>query len=169
MARTSILIGLASLLLASKIVSGATLQVDQANTSCSDSGSGTSSRPFCTIGAAAKKAVAGTTVVVSDGDYPESVTVGSSGTQSSPIVFTTAAGATVTLTGASHGFTISGRSWITIDHFRVTKTSGDAISVANSSHVTIRSNHFSYSGHQSSGKTANGVQLSGVTDSLVSG
>src|SRR5512143_2171127 len=58
-----------------------TLYVDNASGSnCSDSGSGTQTQPFCTISAAALKAVAGTTVQVAAGTYNEMVTVSKSGT-----------------------------------------------------------------------------------------
>src|SRR5690348_9279004 len=57
-----------------------TLYVDRGNASCTDAGPGTATAPFCTIGAAALKAVAGTTVQVAAGTYPEMVTVKASGT-----------------------------------------------------------------------------------------
>jgi len=41
--------------------------VDNTNSNCSDTGPGTASQPFCTIAAAAKKAVAGDTVTVNAG------------------------------------------------------------------------------------------------------
>src|SRR5580693_2418429 len=84
---------------------------------CSDSGPGTQSQPFCTISAAASVAVAGQTVLVSSGTYQENVTPANSGTSGSPITFQAASGATVTVTGALHGFTISSRSWIVISGF----------------------------------------------------
>src|SRR6266478_8232775 len=86
---------------------GATLNVDQASAQCSDSGSGSASQPFCTIGTAAARAVAGTTVVVATGNYAENVTVANSGTSGAPIVFMAGPQANVALTGRSHGFTIS--------------------------------------------------------------
>ena len=62
--------------------------VDNTNGSCSNTGSGTSAVPFCTIGAAAKKAVtAGDDVVVAPGIYREQVNPGGSGTAATPIVF----------------------------------------------------------------------------------
>src|SRR5512138_3225210 len=45
----------------------ATLYVDQANSSCSDLGKGTSQVPFCTISKAASVVTAGTKVVVRAG------------------------------------------------------------------------------------------------------
>jgi parallel beta-helix repeat protein len=147
----------------------ATLYVDQANANCSNSGAGSAAQPLCTIGAAVAKTVAGTTVIVSTGDYSENVTPATSGTSSLPIVFTTGPGANVTVSGQTHGFTISGRSWITVRSFNVTDTTGDGFYVTGSSNITISGNHVSYCGQPVSGQTAKGIRLSGVTNSLVSG
>src|SRR5579864_2831458 len=65
----------------------ATLNVAQANHACSDSGPGSAAQPFCTIGAAAIRAVAGETVLVGTGNYAEDVTPAASGTSGAPIVF----------------------------------------------------------------------------------
>src|SRR5438094_3818784 len=70
-----------------------TLYVDQGNPNCRDNGTGSASQPFCTIGAAASSAVAGQTVIVSQGTYVEKVTIAKSGTQTASIVFTSAPGA----------------------------------------------------------------------------
>jgi len=145
------------------------LYVDRGSSSCSDAGSGTIDQPYCTIGAAARIVNAGQTVQVAAGTYPEAVTVLTSGTSTAPIVFTAAAGATVTLSGQANGFLISGKSWITVSGFNVTKTSDRGIYVSSSSHVTISNNHVSFSGQPLSGKTKSGVYLTNVADSLVSG
>jgi parallel beta-helix repeat protein len=146
----------------------ATLYVDRGSSACSDAGSGTSDQPFCTIAAAAAKVTAGQTVQVAAGTYPEAVTVASSGTSSAPIAFAAAPGATVTLSGQANGFVISGRSWITVTGFTVTKTSDYGFSVSNSSHLMLSDNHVSYAGQPVSGKTKSGLHLSNVTDSVVS-
>jgi parallel beta-helix repeat protein len=146
-----------------------TLYVDQANPTCSNSGPGSATQPFCTIGKAASTAVAGQTVIVKAGNYPENVTVANSGTSAAPIVFTTAAGESVTVSGQTHGFTISSKSWITVQGFNVTQTTGDGFYVTSSSHMTLSANHVSYAGQPASGLTAKGIRLSGVTDSLVLG
>ena len=147
--------------------SPATLYVDGSNPNCSNTGTGTQSLPFCTIGAAAGKVVAGQTVQVAGGTYNEKVTIPQSGTSSAPIVFTAAPG--VTVTGQSNGFVLSGRSWVTINGFSVTKTSDYGINVSSSSSITISNNHVSYSGSQVSGLTRGGIRLSGSTDSLIVG
>ncbi len=152
-----------------KGVGGSVLYVDGSSPSCTDSGTGAQTAPFCTIGAAAVVVSAGQTVQVAAGVYQESVTVRSSGTASAPIVFTAAPGASVTLTGGAHGFVLSGRSWVTISGFVVAGTSGHGIDVASSSHVTLSGNHVSRSGYPVSGQTAYGIRLSSVADSVVSG
>ena len=57
------------------VAAGGGLYVDAGSAACSDTGTGDSSTPFCTIYAAAKKATPGDTVHVADGSYPEQVTV----------------------------------------------------------------------------------------------
>ena len=58
------------------------LFVNNGSSNCSDSGSGTSSQPYCTIKKAATVAVAGQTVLVSSGTYGGDVVVSNSGTSS---------------------------------------------------------------------------------------
>ena len=149
--------------------SGSILYVDRGNPNCSNSGSGTATQPYCTIGAAAAHVGQGQTVQVASGTYPESVTVTTSGISIAPIMFTAAPGATVTVSGQSNGFVIAGKSWITINGFAVTETSSYGISVSNSSHITISGNHVTYAGLPINGKTKAGISLSNVTDSLVAG
>ncbi|GAA1607136.1 PKD domain-containing protein [Kribbella karoonensis] len=62
-----------------------TYSVEQTNPSCSDAGPGTTATPFCTIGAATKKALAGDTVLVGPGQYREQVQVTTSGQPGAPI------------------------------------------------------------------------------------
>jgi parallel beta-helix repeat protein len=147
----------------------ATLYVDRADPACSDDGSGTQSQPFCAIGAAATEAVAGQTVLIESGIYVENVTVANSGTQSAPIVFAAASGASVTVTGSTHGFTISGRSWITVRGVTVTGTSSDGIYVSNSSNITLSSDHVRFAGEPDQGKVARGIRLTGTTNPVVTG
>ena len=64
-----------------------TYYVDHASSSCSNTGSGSSSQPYCSISAAVTaRAGAGNTIVVKPGVYREQVTVSASGTASSPFV-----------------------------------------------------------------------------------
>jgi len=146
-----------------------TLFVDKNNSSCSDSGAGTQTQPFCTIGKAASIAVAGQTVTVNAGSYAEDVNPANSGTATSLIVFTAASGATVTVLGQTNGWTVSGRSFIKIHGFAVTQTTGPGISVSSSSNITIDSNHVSFSGQPISGLSAKGILVTGSSNSLIVG
>src|SRR4051794_13197082 len=147
---------------------GSTLYVDGASSSCSDTAQGTSTQPFCTIGAAAARVAAGQTVQVAAGTYRERVSPAASGTSTAPITFVAAPGATVTVTGQVNGFAISSLSWIVVDGFTVTSTGEYGILVSNSSHITLSRNHVSYAGQPVSGKTKSGIYLSNVSDSAVS-
>ncbi|MFF7459724.1 hypothetical protein [Kitasatospora sp. NPDC008115] len=64
-----------------------TLHVNKNAFSCSNQGSGTVTRPFCTISAAAAVVEPGQTVLVWPGDYPEQVMITRSGTPDKPITF----------------------------------------------------------------------------------
>ena len=78
---------------------GGTYWVDNASSACLDTGTGTQTAPFCTITAAAKKAIApGDSIQVAPGTYREQVTIGASGTTTDPI----------TLQGTGSGVVILG-------------------------------------------------------------
>jgi parallel beta-helix repeat protein len=147
---------------------GPILYVDGGNPNCSDSGSGSSSQPFCTIGAAALKVTAGQTVQVASGSYPEEVKVKTSGSSGAPVTFR-ANGAVTVGSGRTHGFTISSRSWVVVNGFTVSGTTGDGIYVTGSSRITVSANHISNSGQPADGLTARGIRLSGSNDSTISG
>ena len=82
--------------------------VDGSSPTCTDSGSGTSVAPFCTISRAAVKAVtAGDVVTVAPGTYREQVSVGASGAAGVPITFV-ASGPGVVVSGTRD---LSGAPW----------------------------------------------------------
>jgi parallel beta-helix repeat protein len=145
------------------------LNVDRNNPSCSDSGSGTSSVPYCTIGAANARALAGTTVRVASGTYNEQITVQNAGTAAAPIVFEPAPGANVTLTSPGHGFVNYGKDWITIRGFNITSTVGYGIYLYYVSNNLVSDNHVSFSGRPVAGQTSVGMFIKGATDSLIVG
>jgi parallel beta-helix repeat protein len=158
-----------SFLLAAPASAASTLYVDQSNSNCSNTGAGTQSTPFCSISAGAKAATtAGTTVLVASGTYVENVTVTSSGTQAAPIVFRSAPGANVTITGQIHAFTVTA-SWVTVTGFNVTNTTGYGIYLKGSSNITLTSNHVTFSGQPVSGSTEQGIYLINTTNSLIAG
>jgi parallel beta-helix repeat protein len=165
--------GLAALLAAAAIEGvpayAAPLTLYVGGSGCSNAGTGTASQPYCTISKAASVAVAGQTVRVAGGTYRERVSVAHSGTSGSPIVFRVASGATATVTGATNGFAVSGRQYVTIQGFTVTGTSSYGISVSGSSHIVISGNRVTRAGHPASGLIAAGIILSSTTASTVSG
>jgi len=161
-ARWVVLVAVAAPILAYTWVASATptvLYVDNTNPSCTDSGSGTQSIPYCTINKGAQVATAGQTVQVAAGTYSELATVGHSGSAGSPIVLTAAPGATVTVTGAANAFKASSKSYVTIQGFTVTNTTSYGIYVTGSSNVTV-------SGNTVSGTAAAGIYVTGSSSNV---
>ena len=147
----------------------ATLYVDGGNALCSDAGSGTAAIPYCTIGKGATVAVAGDTVLVSSGVYPEYVKVAQSGTGAAPITIRAADLADVVVSGQFRSFEISTKSWITISGFTVSGTSSYGIYVNNSSNIIISGNHVTTAGLPVAGSTRAGIYVNGTSDSTVAG
>ncbi len=148
----------------------ATLYVDQNNPNCSNTGlGGTQSIPYCTIGAAANVALAGQTVQVAAGNYTENVTPKNSGTESSPIVYQPAPGASVTISGLLHAFTVANKQWITIRGFNVTGTTQYGVYLKQSSHLTVTGLHVFACGQPIQGQTTEGIYLNATTESLIAG
>src|SRR6266568_6777395 len=148
----------------------AVLYVDRNNPSCSDTGPGTSTQPFCTIKPAASQATAGQTVQVASGTYPELVTVSNSGAPGSPIVFSAAPGASVTVSGQANGFKLAGKSYVTIQGFTVANTSSHGFYVSSSSsNVIVNGNNVSgITGYGFWANSSSGVTVSGNTISNTS-
>ena len=127
--------------IAAHAATATTLYVNNAiSAHCSDSGSGTSAAPYCTIGAAAKAATAGTTVLVEPGFYAPT-TISVTGTVSAPITIESVGTgkAEVSSNDVVPSFTVSGSSYLTLQGFQVGTISGQAVTVDNSSHVTLDS------------------------------
>jgi parallel beta-helix repeat protein len=163
------LFGLAVAVPAAANATPTTLFVDRTNASCSDTGSGTSTVPYCTIGKGAAVATAGQTVeVVKASVYGEQVTPAHSGTSGHRIVFK-ADTTGVKVSGHVHGFSISSRSYITVQGFTVQGTTGSGIYVASSSNIAISGNVVTGAGMAIANKTGVGIFLTGTTSSVVSG
>ncbi len=81
-------------------VSAATYEVAQHDPQSSDDGDGTREHPWKTISTAAEKVRPGDKVIIREGIYREAVVVKTSGTELAPILFETAPGAHVVVTGA---------------------------------------------------------------------
>src|SRR6266508_3344817 len=135
----------------------AVLYVDRNNPTCSDTVPGTATQPFCTIRPAASQATAGQTVQVASGTYPELVTVSNSGAPGSPIVFSAAPGASVTVSGQANGFKLAGKSYVTIQGFTVANTSSYGFYVSSSSSNVI------VSGNTVSNIASNGIYVTTVS------
>jgi parallel beta-helix repeat protein len=146
---------------------GRVLYVNQHNHACSNWGSGSAQRPFCSIGPAAAIAGPGQTVRVAAGSYAENVRVSRSGTSRAPVVFTAAPRAKVIVHGRTSGFTITGKNWVRITGFTITQTASYGIAVSNSSHVTLTNNQVSYSGQPLPNLASYGIRLGHVRNSLV--
>jgi parallel beta-helix repeat protein len=143
-----------------------TYTVDNTSTLCSDSGAGTSAQPFCTIAAAAAKAVAGDTVLVSAGVYSgTSVNPANSGTALAPITFTASPGAAIV--GGTRAFSLVGRSNIVISGFAITGTSSYGIAVSGGGNIAISKNKISFAGQPVAGSAAAGIFLSNLTGGRV--
>ncbi|NUR79470.1 MAG: DUF1565 domain-containing protein [Dermatophilaceae bacterium] len=172
-ARRALALGVAATtaLVATPVVSasGAVTTLYVRPTSCSDAGSGTATLPFCTIVKAARVAVAGQTVVVSSGTYTGEVVPLHSGLQTSRITFRPATGATVTISGPRHGFTISNQSFITVSGFHIQNTTGIGLFVSNARGVILNGNTVQTAGRRVSGATAYGMYLNGMVGSIVKG
>lgn len=91
--------------------------VDNTAETCTDTGAGAASAPFCTVGAAVAGATAGQTVEIRGDHYDERVAVTGSGTPEQPITirFVGATG----LAGDSAGFVIDGVHDIRLENVRV--------------------------------------------------
>ena len=143
------------------------LYVAKAHPQCSDSGPGSSTRPFCTITRAADIATAGQTVIVSAGTYVEEVVPENSGTAAAPISYQAAPGENVVVTGEDRGFTVRSKSWINISGFHVTNTTDSGIYLRSASNVTLTGNRVSFVGEPVSGETTQGIYVLSTTNASI--
>jgi parallel beta-helix repeat protein len=134
-----------------------------ASAGCSNSGSGTQSQPYCTIGAALAVVQAGQTVTVVAGLYNESVTIDKSGTAGSPITLRHSGTAVALLYGDKASLTIDGQHDVSVSDLVVEPTAASSsplVTLRNSTRLAI------YHVSASPSPTAPvGIQLTGVTDS----
>ncbi len=152
----------------------ATYYVDNTNSACSDTGSGTTTAlPFCTISKGASVAIPGDTVQVLAGTYAETVNVPKSGSAGLPITYTAAPGVTVTGDGLANlggAFRITSKSYIVINGFTITGTLDYGIYAWGSNNITLTNNHVSYSGTPVDTTTVRmGIYINSTTNSTISG
>ncbi len=136
---------------------------------CSDAGSGTQTLPYCTIGAAAAVAVAGQTVQVAAGTYPEDVRPARSGTATAPIAFTAVPSGGAVVSGGTHAFDLSSRSYVTVTGFVSSGTTSSGLYLRSADHITLQQDIVTTAGLPAAGYTAYGIYLSATTNSLVRG
>jgi len=126
-------------------VTGTVLYVDNVGGICSDSGPGSDTQPFCTIGAAASAVQPGQTVVVEPGSYSDT-TISVQGTAQAPITFDAIEGAIVSgPVAGTPALAISGARNVALDGFSGSGSSAPAFDVTGgSSGITINGG-FAYS------------------------
>ncbi len=150
-----------------------TYVVDRNHPAASDANPGTASLPWLTIQHAADTLVAGDTVWVRAGTYPEQVTVTSAGAPGQEIVFAAWPGDTVTVDGSGLTlnewdglFQVVGGSYIRVSGFHVTGTgpwgTNTGIQVDPGDHVVIEGNHTSYT-------ASSGILVFNATDIVIAG
>ena len=152
----------------SNAASVTTLYVDRTMSTCSDSGSGTSTAPFCTITKGVSKLAAGLTLYIGNGTYAESIKPTVSGSTASPITITAWPGRNpVVGTGVTYGAYLSARSYVTVSNLTFTGTTGDGIYVTGGDHITITGNTVTYAGQRAKGFTARGISIHSTTTASV--
>lgn len=141
------LVGLTPLAVHANCSTPTTYYVADSPSTCSDSGPGTQTDPFCTVShAAATATVPGDTVLIGQGGYTGEIDIAASGTAAAPITFeaeNTSASAwnTIVASGASpstFGLDISGASYIDVSGLRIQgSTTNGQVAVNDSSHITL--------------------------------
>ncbi|TCM36239.1 right-handed parallel beta-helix repeat-containing protein [Kribbella sp. VKM Ac-2568] len=146
-----------------------TLYVDR-TVACSDSGPGTETTPYCTIGKGVSRLVAGFTLYIGDGSYAETIKPAVSGTADAPITITEWPGRNPTIIGSTYyGANLTSRSYLSIAGLTFTGTVADGIYVSKGDHLTITGNTVIGAGRPAKSQTAPGISIRGATSSTVSG
>jgi parallel beta-helix repeat protein len=149
---------------------GAGYYVDRTTASCSDTGSGTATAPFCTIAKGVAKLTAGDTLNIGNGTYAETIKPAVSGTASAPITITAWPGKNPQVgTGVANGVYLSGRSYITISNLLVAGTSGPGIYVSGGDYDSVLGNEVTKAGKPAQGAIAQGIRISNSANDLVQG
>ena len=150
-----------------------TYYVDRLHPAASDTNPGSEALPWLTIQHAADTLVAGDTVWVKAGTYPEQVTVTSAGAAGQEIVFAAYPGHTVTVDGSTLSlgeyeglFQMVGASYVRVRGFHVTNTgpfgTNTGIQVDPGDHIVIEGNHTSFT-------ASSGILIWSSSDVLVDG
>ncbi len=169
LAALGLLLGLTGLTALPAQAAGASYYVDR-TVSCSDSGSGTASGPFCTIAKGVSKLTAGDTLYIGNGTYAETIKPATSGTASAPITITAWPGKHPQVgTGVANGASISSRSYITVSNLLVSGTTGPGITISGGDHISVIGNEVTKAGKPVKGSIAQGIRVSGSSNDLIQG
>lgn len=130
------------ILLACLSPSATTYYVDSASAQASNTNAGTAALPWKTIQKGANTAIAGDTVVVKTGTYPERITfpAGHSGSAGKRVVFLAQPRRTVYM----QGFNTDGADWLRIEGFDITNSQGGWLNGGiwlSSSHMEVVDNY----------------------------
>jgi hypothetical protein len=150
-----------------------TYYVDRLHAFASDTNPGSEALPWLTIQHAADTLLAGDTVLVKAGTYPEQVTVTSAGAPGQEIVFAAYPGHTVTVDGSTVSlpdysglFQMVGASYVRVRGFHVTNTgplpTNTGIQVDPGNHIVIEGNHTSLT-------ASSGILVWSSSDVLIDG
>ncbi|WP_176558751.1 PKD domain-containing protein [Micromonospora sp. WMMA1996] len=141
-----------------------TLYVRQTSTACSDTGPGTSTQPFCSIGPAVARVEAGQTVDVGAGTYAERVTVSRSGTPDQPITIRNTASSNGRISGPTAGVLVDGQHDVVLRDLVMTKLADvPGVDLRDSTAVTVQGGSFTMTGPSATPV----VRLAGVTRSTL--
>jgi parallel beta-helix repeat protein len=143
---------------------------DKSNASCTDTGPGTQTTPYCTIAKGVARLQPGQTLYVGNGTYSEQVKITSSGTATAPITVTNLTGASpVVGAGQVNGIIVANRKYVNVSGLTVKDTSSDGVYVTGSQNVALSKLNVSGSGQPTAAGYSKGIKMVGTTDSTVSG
>lgn len=143
---------------------------DKTDPSCTDTGPGDRSVPYCTIAKGVARLQAGQTLLVGNGTYSEQVKLSGSGTATAPITVTNIPGASpVVGAGQVNGIYVANRAYVTVSGLSVKDTTGDGVYVTGSRAISLSGLHVSGAGQPTADRYAKGIKLVGTTESTVSG
>jgi parallel beta-helix repeat protein len=141
---------------------------DRTNASCSDTGPGDATTPYCTIAKGTSRLQPGQTLYVGNGTYPETVKLNASGTANAPVTITAADGAhPVVGGGQTYGIYLANRSNVTVSGLAVNGTTADGVYVTGGQNITLSGLHVSNSGSPTSTGYSKGIKLINTTGSTV--
>jgi len=141
---------------------------DRSNASCSDTGPGDQTTPYCTIAKGTSRLQPGQTLYVGNGTYPEQVRVNVSGTAAAPVTVTAADGAHPVVGGGQvDGVYLANRSNVTVSGLTVDGATGDGVYVTGGQSITLSGLRVTGSGQPTAAGYAKGIKLIGTTGSTV--